>query len=286
MSCSHRITKWSSCITDGGSSSTSGTYTITYTIPAFAGCVAVIAITTVIINPIVTPSFTAVATICSGETLSSLPTISNNNITGTWTPALNNTNTTTYTFTPTAGQCASTSTLTITVYSVPQINSINPLYYCDPNNDGFGVFDLTQVIPTITGGIPYPVSFHETITDAQINGTYIPNPSNYFNIHIDSQTIYIRVESTESSSCYKILTLDLIVNPTPEATEPDDYHVCDTNNDGFASFDLTTVSSQVFGSINQSTHTIAYYTSLTNAQLATNPINNLTSYINQTVNTV
>ena len=52
-----------------------------------------------------------------------------------------------------------------------------------------------------------------------------------------------------------------------------------------ANFDLTTVSSQVFGSINQLTHTIDYYTSLTNAQLATNPINNLTNFINQTVNT-
>ncbi len=47
--------------------------------------------------------------------LSALPTTSNNGITGTWAPALNNTATTTYTFTPTAGQCATTTTLTITV---------------------------------------------------------------------------------------------------------------------------------------------------------------------------
>ena len=47
--------------------------------------------------------------------LAALPTTSNNGITGTWNPALNNTATTTYTFTPTAGQCATTTTLTITV---------------------------------------------------------------------------------------------------------------------------------------------------------------------------
>uniref|UniRef100_UPI0025EA0863 T9SS type B sorting domain-containing protein n=1 Tax=Flavobacterium sp. TaxID=239 RepID=UPI0025EA0863 len=267
------------------SSSTANTYTVTYTIAASGGCAPVVATTTVTINPSASPTFTDVPPICSGETLSPLPAISNNGVTGTWMPTLNNTSTTTYTFTPTTGQCATTNTLIITVYSLPLINSVPPLHYCDPNNDGFGVFDLTQVIPTITGGTPYPVSFHETLTDAEINGTYIPNPANYFNIHIDHQTIYIRAESTESTSCYKIITLELIVNPTPEANEPDDYHVCDTNNDGLASFDLTTVAPQVFGSINQSTHSIGYYTSLANAQSETNPISNLTSFINQTINT-
>ncbi|MCF6130292.1 T9SS type B sorting domain-containing protein, partial [Flavobacterium sp. AS60] len=267
------------------STSTAGTYNVTYTIAAGGGCAAVTATTSVTINPSIIPTFTAVASICSGETLNPLPTISNNGIIGIWSPTLNNIATTTYTFSPATGQCASTNTLTVTVYSVPLINSINPLYYCDPNNDGFGVFDLTQVIPIVTGGAPYPVSFHETITDAEINGTTIPNPSNYFNIHIDIQTIYIRIESIESSSCYKILTLDLIVNPTPEANEPNDYHVCDTNNDGFASFDLTTAASQIFGSINQATHTIGYYTSLTSAQLGAIPIGNPTNFVNQTINT-
>ena len=58
------------------------------------------------VNPNVTPTFTAVAAICSGATLSPLPTTSLNGITGTWAPALDNTATTTYTFTPTAGLCA------------------------------------------------------------------------------------------------------------------------------------------------------------------------------------
>src|SRR5262249_6625363 len=56
----------------------------------------------------VTPTFTAVAPICSGDALAPLPTTSNNGIPGTWAPALNNTATTTYTFTPASGQCATT----------------------------------------------------------------------------------------------------------------------------------------------------------------------------------
>eukprot|EP01036_Dinobryon_divergens_P025970 gene25970-34570_t len=61
------------------------------------------------------PTFTPIAPICIGTTLSPLPTTSNNGIIGTWSPALSNTVTTTYTFTPNAGQCATTTTMTIVV---------------------------------------------------------------------------------------------------------------------------------------------------------------------------
>ena len=72
---------------------------------------------TVTVNPNVTPTFTQVTSICSGDTFM-LPTTSTNSITGTWTPAIDNTTTTTYTFTPTSGQCASTATMTVTVGTV------------------------------------------------------------------------------------------------------------------------------------------------------------------------
>ncbi|MGL2967623.1 hypothetical protein ACSVH6_13555, partial [Flavobacterium sp. XGLA_31] len=193
------------------------TATITYTFTPNAGQCATTTTLTITVNPNITPTFTAVAPICSGAALNPLPTTSNNGFSGTWSPALDNTTTTTYTFTPTAGQCVTINSLTITVFSLPQVNTLAPLYYCDPNNDGFGVFDLTQVIPLITGGVSYPISFHETLTDALINGTHIPTPAAYYNIHVNQQTIYIRAESLESSDCYKIITLQIIVNPTPEA---------------------------------------------------------------------
>ena len=61
-----------------------------------------------------TTSFTQIPPICEGDP-STLLNISLENITGTWSPAFDNTNTTTYTFTPDAGQCASIATMTITV---------------------------------------------------------------------------------------------------------------------------------------------------------------------------
>ncbi|MDI9256709.1 choice-of-anchor L domain-containing protein [Flavobacterium sedimenticola] len=107
-------------------STISNTQSATYTFTPNAGQCAASGTLTVNVTPPALPTFTQVAAICSGETLSALPTASIEGITGTWTPALNNTATTTYTFTPTAGQCAATTTMTITVNPnvTPTFNAI------------------------------------------------------------------------------------------------------------------------------------------------------------------
>ncbi|OYU82868.1 MAG: hypothetical protein CFE24_13825, partial [Flavobacterium sp. BFFFF2] len=91
------------------------TATTTYTFTPTAGLCATQTTMTITVNPNVTPSFTQVSAICAGASLSAIPTTSNNSLTGTWSPALDNTATTTYTFTPTVGLCATTATMTITV---------------------------------------------------------------------------------------------------------------------------------------------------------------------------
>jgi gliding motility-associated-like protein len=103
------------------------TTTTLYTFTPTAGQCANSATLTITVNAATAPTFNAVAPICSGDPLSPLPTTSTNGITGTWSPALDNTTTTLYTFTPTAGQCAATSTLTITVNNcgVPPVASFS-----------------------------------------------------------------------------------------------------------------------------------------------------------------
>jgi uncharacterized protein (TIGR02145 family) len=109
-------------VTGTWSPAINNTTTTTYTFTPTAGLCANTATMTITVNPIVTPTFTTVASICSNATMTPLPTTSNNGITGTWSPALNNTTTTTYTFTPTAGQCANTTTQTITI-TAPKVTS-------------------------------------------------------------------------------------------------------------------------------------------------------------------
>ena len=60
------------------------------------------------------PIFPPIMGICSGDALS-LPATSTNSISGSWSPAVDNTTTTTYTFTPDLGQCATTVTMTVDV---------------------------------------------------------------------------------------------------------------------------------------------------------------------------
>jgi hypothetical protein len=88
--------------------------TTTYTFTPTSGQCAIAATRTVTVTPTVTTQFATIAAICSGGSFT-LPTTSSNGITGTWSPAINNTATTTYTFTPNANQCATTATLTVTV---------------------------------------------------------------------------------------------------------------------------------------------------------------------------
>jgi gliding motility-associated-like protein len=113
------------------SNTSSGTYTFT---PNTGQCAATQTILTTI-NSNVVPTFNAVAPINVGQPLSPLPTTSINGITGTWSPALNNTTTTTYTFAPDAGQCATTTTSTITVNSIAICELYTPNAFT-PNDDG------------------------------------------------------------------------------------------------------------------------------------------------------
>jgi PKD repeat protein len=99
-----------------------------------------------------------------------LPSISNNGIDGTWTPAFNNTQTTTYTFTPTIGQCANTTTLTVEITTgiTPTFPTFGP--YC-PNA-------TPDVLPTISNngitGTWNPSVINTTINGAN-NYTFTPS---------------------------------------------------------------------------------------------------------------
>lgn len=89
---------------------------------------------TINVRSVETPVFTAINPICSGDNINPLPVISNNGISGTWSPNLNNSTTTTYTFTPSNSECANSTTLTITVDQpvIPTFNTIGP--FCNGDN--------------------------------------------------------------------------------------------------------------------------------------------------------
>lgn len=114
-------------ITGNWSPALNNTATTTYTFTPDSGQCASTTTLEIVVNQPVTPTFNAVSAICSGGTLNTLPTTSLNGISGSWSPALNNTATTTYTFTPSVGECAVTTTLEIVVNQpvVPTFGAID-----------------------------------------------------------------------------------------------------------------------------------------------------------------
>jgi hypothetical protein len=103
---------------------------ITLTVANSSGCTATVT-KTISAIPVINPTFNSIPSICSGLPINPLQTTSNNGITGTWSPVLNNTTTTTYTFTPSSGLCASTATLTVTI--LPPTNPTCIATSCLPN---------------------------------------------------------------------------------------------------------------------------------------------------------
>ena len=69
-----------------------------------------------------------------------MPATSTNGVTGTWSPAINNTATTTYTFTPSIGQCANTTTMTVTVNPVPSMTTPANITACPGDNIAASAF--------------------------------------------------------------------------------------------------------------------------------------------------
>ena len=103
-----------------------GATNINYTFNDNLGCPRSISRSIIVTNtPIIQPVFSFNTSICSGTTAPILPNVSDNGITGTWSPPLvSNTSTLVYTFIPTFGFCSSTKSFTITVFKVPLVTPL------------------------------------------------------------------------------------------------------------------------------------------------------------------
>ncbi len=121
---------------------------------------------TITVSDIV-PTFNQVSPICLGSPLSPLPEISTNNISGSWSPPINNSATTTYTFTPNAGQCASITTMTIDVSASITPDFLTNLTLC--NNATPPALNTTS--PNGITGIWNP-----SVINATTSGNYVFTP--------------------------------------------------------------------------------------------------------------
>lgn len=150
------------------SNTSSNTYTFT---PNAAQCATTTNVTvTVLPNSTPTFSFGNNLSICNGGNVPTLPTTSQNGISGTWNPTtISNSTGGNYTFTPTGSQCANTTTLSVTINPSPSISALANRIVSDGDlvagttftSTPLGaLFTWTNTIPTIglpasgTGNLP------------------------------------------------------------------------------------------------------------------------------------
>jgi len=167
-----------------------GNYTVTIT--ANNSCTASDMIN-VNVQASVETTFTIIDTYCEGEQADQLNSISENGITGLWSPSEINTNLigqTDYEFTPDAGQCAAVVNLAITIEAnqMPQFQVFGP--YC--------LGDNVEILP------------NESING--IAGTWSPN---VIESDVADNQEYV-FTPTETDACVEEYSQLVVVNPYPE----------------------------------------------------------------------
>lgn len=170
------------------------TQTTLYTFTPEIGSCATTATMTITVNSNVIPTFAPVMAICSGDIIPELPTTSNNFITGTWAPPLNNTTTTTYTFTPNTGSCTTTTTMTIAVMALPDIEQNHYEIICSGQND------TVQLNAGLLSGSPSQYSY-QWFRDNQL----LPSEQEYY-IAVNQEGIYTCNVKKKITGCERTRT--------------------------------------------------------------------------------
>ncbi|HLP65062.1 DUF7619 domain-containing protein [Flavobacterium sp.] len=79
-----------------------------------------------------------------------------------------------------------------------------------------------------------------------------------------------------------LMLLTGVLNAQISITNPSPLKTCDQNEDGFESYDLTSKSTEILGSLNSSDYTVAYYLTFNDAENDQNQITSPASFVNTT----
>jgi gliding motility-associated-like protein len=198
--------------------------TTTYTFTPDSNECAIAVQHTIEVAPRITPSFLSLSdTLCAGSSLN-FPIVSDNNISGSWSPALNNQQTTTYTFTRDSNECATSIDFTLTV--LPLAVTFDTITRCA--NELPFVWNGQSLSSTTNTSATLQDQFGCDST-ANLYFEVLPVKTSSFSAEIceneppfvwagqsyDQTGTYQRV-FTAQNGCDSTVTFDLTVNPAPE----------------------------------------------------------------------
>jgi len=179
--------------------------------------------------------------------------------------------------------------LELIVNPMPAVVTPTPYTLCDDTTvggtpDEKEVFDLTTKIAEITNGVNgLAVTFHTSFRDADTDTNAIPDADSRAYTNLTTvQTLFVRVEDA-MSGCYRIVLMDLRVEPLPTLLMPtaDDRTICDSDGNGYGEINLEDlIEDMIDGGTNI---TVRFYMTAIGAQ-NNNPnsvITNLAEFVNQ-----
>ncbi len=175
--------------------------------------------------------------------------------------------------------CYGTSSFEIEVGTNPQYNQPTDVFKCDDiSNDASEEFDLTTKVTEITQGINdnLNVTFYTTFENAEDETNPI---SMQFENTVNPQEVYVRIDN--GTICPSIASFTLNVVQIAQANPAQPLEICDTDNDGIVTFDLTLSEIDILD-VRQNNIEISYYETLVDLDSQSNPITNTTAYNNQT----
>lgn len=175
--------------------------------------------------------------------------------------------------------CIAINPFNLVVNTPPMISQPPLLEVCDNDGviDGFTAVDLSQANNSITGGQNnLIVNYHFTQADAEIGANPLPIP--YVNDSVNDQ-VFVSVTNS-ATGCISTTTLDISVLEAPALADTTDTYIdaCETDDSGFADFDLTEVEPEILNGLTNVD--VTYHLTLEDAQTGDNPISNPTNFTN------
>ncbi|WP_411894653.1 choice-of-anchor L domain-containing protein [Winogradskyella sp. A2] len=147
--------------------------------------------------------------------------------------------------------------------------NITDVSLCDVDNDGVEEFDMINIADGIINDLDdVTVEFYETENDRD-NDINAIDQSVPFIPSSNPQTVYIRLEST---TCQDVAEISLILVPVQEFDPINNQTVCDEDQDGFTTVDLSQYDSQV--TQGQANFGVTYFLSESDADSNTNALPN------------
>ncbi|WP_461589479.1 choice-of-anchor L domain-containing protein [Winogradskyella sp.] len=171
--------------------------------------------------------------------------------------------------------CAAVTPIELHTNLLLTATNINDIIVCDEDNDGSQEFNFESIAGTIYHELEnITITFYETEAerDSQINPI---DPSSPYDSTSNPQIIYITLESP---TCFDVAEFQLILNPTVEFDPIDMQQVCDSDQDGFTSTNLSIFNDAVTNGENG--YAVGYF--LTEADASSNSNQLPNNYTNTT----